>query len=236
MTSITPIKGAQIFPDASPPYKLFKYPYTNSFGSWTNSTTSVADYDKNKPNISTKVTCIAGNGLQGIQSTNFNIEDFKDINISFKIWFPDIDSSIIIFLYNAEDNVCIPVTTPHFNRNQWNKLNFEINDFVISGSYKLIILQSSNANNTTWWVSEPVIEQNQIIWEGRASAGGPLKIDPDSWINFGKSTNLTNGAANFAKSGKEFQIQGRARTPYASIKSVKVQPTYATLGNFIWKD
>ena len=236
MSSITPIKGAQIFPDASPPHKLFQYPYTNSFGSWTNSTTSVADYDKNKPNISTKVTCIAGKGLQGIQSTNFNIEDVEDININFKIWFPNIDSSIIIFLYNNEDNVCIPITTPHFNRDQWSKINLEINDFIISGSYKLVILQSSNENNTTWWISEPTIEQNQIIWEGRASAGGSLKIDPDMWINFGKSINLTNGAANFVKSGKEFQIQGRAKTPYASIKSVKVQPTYATLGNFVWRD
>lgn len=237
MTSITPVKGAQLFTDASKPVELFNYPLKNSFTSWNNSATTTSDIDKNKPATSTRVTSFAGKGVQGIQTSEFKIENFKDIKISLKLWFPKIDATVLFLLYNVQDDTYVTLTTPYFIKGQWNKLNLQFeSNFVIAGNYKLIILQTAYNLNATWWVSEPQITQNQISWQARSKSGGPASIDAEDWIDFGPAADLINGSVLFSKFGKELQIKGSAKSQHAVIKSVKINPMYATLGNIVWRD
>lgn len=237
MTSITPVKGAQLYADASASFELFNYPLVNSFTSWKSTATVVADIDKNKPKTSTKVTCATGVGIQGIQTSKFKIEDYRDIKIDLKIWFPNINANLIFLLYNEADDIYIPVTTPYFIKNQWSKIDLKISDsYVLPGDYRLVILQTSYNLSTNWWISEPHIAQTQVEWQARSKSGGPKNIDAENWINFEKAADLKNGSVLFSKVGKELQIRGLAKTQHAIIKSIKIDPMYATLGNFVWRD
>jgi len=234
INSFTPVKGAKIAVDHSEPLEQFNYPDKNIFTVWNNTIIST-DLDKNKSSASIKVDA-AVNKLQGIQTGKFQIEDKKDLVIKSQLWVPT-GVKLFAFLYSEDEKFYIPVNISEYNKNEWSKVEFKIsNNPYLSGFYRLVIVKTPSAIKTNWWVGKTTITQRQMQWESRSAIIDPWQSDSENWIDYYNNVNNANGSVKFSQSDSQLQTRGQAKSYYAFIKSVKIEPSYQTLGNLIWRD
>jgi hypothetical protein len=246
INSFTPVRGAQIFTNQSEDYELVSGITANK---WT-TTTGTITYEKNPDNTSKPIYVITNNGQnvwQGLQTNLFKIENFEDIYMTFDIQMPSDSGGIIAFLYDENNNKIFRLNVPSFNRDKWDFVKLiAYNDQFLPGYYKLVIAQNNYDIGTSWKIKNISIKNRVLNWHMRSFMNNPWQADSENWIqnkltnnipinHFTKSSNKNDGAL-FAKYGSGLQVRAQAINPYAEITNFDVQPSYATLGNFVWRN
>jgi len=228
--SYTPVKGVQIFVESNARKELI----SNITNSPFNVTTSLVapDAKKNGSNKCYKISNAFGT-WQGVSTSPFIIEDFKDIRVSFKLFTTTDTQKISAMLYSAEKNIIIPLSVPTFKNNQWSFADLVVEgENHLNGSYVLIIGEPSAQSGSVWWVDEISIMRDQLLWYARSYTNGVNEIGADNWVPTNQAMDSQYAGVMFTNSGNELQVKGDAKTPYVEISKINVVPKYATLGNF----
>lgn len=230
--SHTPVEGASLFVGTSAPKTLFENitsaPWGGSVTAVPSKTTSGRAYQ-----IDTK----EGLPLQGFKTNAFRIDDFKNTDIRFDLFFPGSQTSLPgnkldAFLFEEELQQVVPLRID-FSYDKWIPVRLRIRDEIIPpGSYSLIVVQEFSVADTTWFVDNVDISSSSVVWSGRASDGDPW-VSPN-WEPF--STNKLESGTLFSEFGKGLQISAKARRQDAFIENFKVVPKYAELGRLQFSD
>jgi hypothetical protein len=229
--SRTPVKGVQAFVDGTN-YSEAVSSINNSPFNATGSSVTI-DYKKNGSASCREITNAAGI-WQGLSTNEFVINDFKDIDITFKVFTTGSNQKISAILYNKTQNIMVPIKVSRFDSNQWQNIRLVIDgENHPSGTYSLILAEESAIDGSTWWIDDLSIKRKEMLWYGRSYVNGINEVGADDWFAMGDTINQTNNGTVFRSSGKELQIKGVARTQFVNIYETKFVPKYATLGNFV---
>jgi len=229
--SYTPVRGVQAFVDGTNYSEAVSSIVSSPFNK-TNSSVTI-DYKKNGSGSCREIINAAGI-WQGLATNEFVINDFKDIDITFKVFTTGSDQKISAILYNKTQNIMVPIKVPNFDSNQWQNIRLVIDgENHPSGTYSLILAEESAIDGSTWWIDNLSIKRNEMLWYGRSYVNGINEVGADNWFAMGDTINQTNNGTVFRTSGKELQIKGIARTQFVNIYETKFVPKYATLGNFV---
>jgi hypothetical protein len=248
MSSFTPVRGAQVYANQTKDIELVDSIGSNKWSLTTKSVTSSLDStDPKHPVMIYSVTNPASYTWQGIQTNKFKIESFEDIYATFDINMSSVANGIKCFLYDDVTNKILELNTPEFDRDQWSRVKLIVdNDKLLPGYYRLIVAQKEYDTGFSWKIKNISVKQRVINWNLRSVADGFWVNDSEDWMqnhymniatsnDFTKTTNINDGVL-FAKAGTGLQVRAQAINPYIEIHDFEVHPSYATLGNFIWRD
>jgi hypothetical protein len=248
MSSFTPVRGAQVYANQTKDIELVNSIGSNKWSLTTKSVTSALDStDPKHPVMIYSVTNPASYTWQGIQTNKFKIENFEDIYATFDINISSVASGIKCFLYDDTTNKILEINSPEFDKDQWSRVKLIVdNDKLLPGYYRLIIAQKEYDTGLTWKIKNISVKQRAINWSLRSVTDNFWVDDSDDWMqnhytsittsnDFTKITNINDGVL-FGKIGTELQVRAQAINPYIEIHDFEIHPSYATLGNFIWRD
>lgn len=235
--SFTPVEGTQLVAAATPDRELL-----TEFHPLAAPTTIAAVPNKTKSGRAYKVKTLAGGSLQGIETNAFEIDDFRETDISFEINFPsygvtDLASPIEVYLI-GDDQSYLPLNVGVFLYDRWQPITIQLDNALTdsSSSYKLLILQSYAPQDTEWFIDNLTVRQRAITWDARGHRPDPWGMAGDQWMPFRTTVNTQQGGVVFEERGKGLQIRARARRSNAQIEQIKVVPKYAQLGRLRWAD
>lgn len=233
--SSSPVEGARLQVAGSSDRTLFE---TLGSGPWGGNV--ITDTEKSRSGNGFKITSNQNTPLQGVQTNLFTIDDFDHTEISFDLFFPSYalsaGSNLEAFLYGRYANV-ISLNLGGFVPDQWHRVKAYLrNDLVQGGDYRLIIVQSLPATDTTWYLDNISIVTRTLEMSGRATRPDAWGMQPENWVPFKDTVNQIQSGTLFAERGKEIQIRGKALRQDSYIHEIRTLPKYAELGRFYWSD
>lgn len=229
--TLTPVKGASLTVDATPPLNLF-----TNITSWNGGTFALNKAIFNSSDGSIEIT---GTSTQGIITNTFSCTSLSLLKINFDLYVPAITLALdtphfflvndMGYIYEFYVGKIIP--------NQWT--TYEIIPVAVykepAGQYQFASATIS-ASPVTWYIDNLSITQNVISWSGRSAPQDPWSPIFTPWIDFGDTLNNTDDGVVFSPVGTSLQVRGRAHAQTGIIKSIFITPQYAQLGNFTWND
>lgn len=234
--SFTPVVGANLIVGGTIDKELYDGVSPSPWG-------GRLDLDPNKSSSgeAIKVTNVTNSPLQGLMTNELRFDDFDEMTIDLKVWFPkaalDVGAKLEAFLL-GENIRLIPLHIPNLKSDQWHKLRFYLTEGkkIQTGAYRLILIQTVADVPTIWWVDEISIRTRVTSWAGRAHQGGAWGMERGDWVPFRDTVNKANDGILFADRSNHMQLRGQARRQDARISEIKATPKYAELGRFLWDE
>jgi hypothetical protein len=226
--SLTPVVGAEIFASTSPPVPA-------PVGIEARGATLAFDSAKDE---SYRIT--SRHTQEGIQTTFFEIEDFRNTFAQFNVWYPRsgvaAGGRLKAFLISERGHL-INLSLGAVSPDTWQRVEIDLRQAgnVQAGLYALNIVQEGEIA-ATWWVQNLRILKRSIAWAGLSEPGDAWQIKPGIWTDFENFTNQSGNGALFKERGRSVKVRGEALSQSAFIERVSVKPKYAELGRLIWKD
>jgi hypothetical protein len=232
--SLTPVIGAELTAESSPPIDLFEYFVP------TSSTVKVEfDQELSSSGQSWRVTDYGPYGFQGIQSNPFPITDFDQTEILLDVYYPstvELEAAAEFYLKSQYDYL-IPLPKPKVYPDQWQtvRLRTPSSHLAQTGDYRLVVIQNRPAN-LNWWVDNVRIFERTVSWHGRAYVDDPWAETEDDWTPFQNAFNRDYGGILFQGRERRLQVKGVGHKQDATIQKVQFKPKYAELGRFVWPE
>lgn len=234
--SFTPVIGANLVVGGTVDKELYDGVSPSPWG-------GRLDIDPNKSSSgkAIKVTNVTNSPLQGLMTNELRFDDFEEMTIDLKVWFPktalDVGAKLEVFLL-GENVRLVPLHIPNLKTDQWHKLRFYLTEGrkIQTGTYRLVLIQTVANVPTIWWVDEISIRTRVTSWAGRAHQGGAWAMEHGDWVPFRDTVNKANDGILFADRANRMQLRGQARRQDARISEIKATPKYAELGRFIWDE
>lgn len=235
--SVTPVMGAQLFVGGSDDLQLVTEVLSGPWGVGSIGNDSSASASGGAK----RITTLGGKPLQGIATNPFVLDNFRHIDIGFRIKYP-ADSLLVpgagldIFLY-GEYGRCIPLNVTPIHGDKWETIRATLpDDLIQTGTYQLMLIQTLPNKDTTWWIEDLSVTTPTLIWSGRSKKPDAWDLEGDQWVPFDHTLNKLYGGVVFEERGNGLQVRGRALRQNAVIQDFKVVPKYAELGRFVWSD
>lgn len=233
--SSSPVEGARLQVAGSSDRKLFESVSASPWGGDV-----ITETEKSRSGSGFRIKASQGIPLQGVQSNPFVIDDFDNTEISFDVFFPSYavaaGSNLEAFLYGQNARI-VNLNLGGFVTDQWHTVKAYLrNDLLQGGTYRLMLVQSLPATETTWYLDNISIIARSLEFSGRAVRPDAWNMRPDNWVPFKNTTNSIQSGTIFAERGNEIQIKGRALRQDAYIHEMKTLPKYAELSGFSWPD
>ena len=226
-----PVVGAELFVGTSPVVEQFEYlapgPYNVDQGAMLE-----RDQARSTSGESWKLTNFGVNGMQGIQSNPFTLVNFKESEVQFDL-FVESDLELNALIMSLDGTRAHPLIVPRMTPGQWQRVTlfFPFDQTVLTGTYKLVLLQVG-AVPATWWLDRINFRTRTISWWGRSAH--PVTYSP--WTPFYDVINQESGGILFPYTarGRYLQVRAEAYTNDAYIDRVQIKPKYQGLGNLIF--
>lgn len=232
LNSITPVAGAQLRVGGSDRRELWTGMDPGPYGG-----NVVTDASKSNSGNAFKITNPGAKPLQGLQTGRMLLTELDHIRVRFDVLFPSEaleDAPLEAYLLSDLGQI-IPIRTSGIIPDRFSRVQVDLNEDerIITGFYRLVILQPNDGVATTWYIDNISVSQRMIIWDARATEEDPWGFAERRWVPFHETVNGASDGVLFDETGYSLQVRGRAIHADAVIGNIAIIPKYAELGRLV---
>lgn len=215
--SRTPYYGAQIFKSGTPSHDLVAQFAASDWGGQINFDNTKVASDK-----AYKVSTTGEKRFEGIRTQRFWVQNPKDLVVSLRVIS---GVTLEMFLYDYETDTLFPIHTHNTLGPDWIEIEKTVS-LPRASNYALYVTSASFGQ---WFVDEISVKSASIDWSARQD-------ENSVWMPLKNLADRAYAGVVFDYPGKGLQVKGISKVIDGQIKDVQVQPKYAELGAFAWRD